>query len=203
MLLTLRTIQVFMIIPKILLTYFILATLVEPLSPAFAQQLAGEQAFDCVRPIPTPLVKKSVFPNTRFVLNKLNQNGLAIAEGIETIRLNNGDQLEITQSGCEFVTIKFRFQTSLISGKRKDAQYLYKQSARLMRQISPGIRSPIDLQRGILALEKAATQKIPPAIDMELDYGNPDIRSVVKLMTVKRLANKKRVVEILFYYGPL
>jgi hypothetical protein len=192
-----------MIIPKISLIYFILATLVKPLSPAFAQQLDGEQAFDCARPIPTPLVKKSVFPNTRFVLNKLKQNGLAIPEGIETIRLKNGDQLEITQSGCEFVSINFRFQTSSLSGKRTDAKYLYQQSARLMRQILPGVRSPIFLQRGILALEKAATQKIPPAIDKELDYGNPDIRSVVKLATVQQLTNKKRVVEILFYYGPL
>ncbi len=192
-----------MSIPKISPIFFVLATLVELLSPAFGQQLASEQAVDCVRPIPTPLVKKSVFPNTRFVLNKLKENGLAIPEGMETIRLKNGDQLEITQSGCEFVTIKFRFQTSLLSGKRTDARYLYNQSARMMRQISPGVRSPIFVQRGILALERAATKKIPPAIDKELDYGNPDIRSVVKLMTVQRLANKKRVVEILFYYGPL
>jgi hypothetical protein len=203
MLLKFRTPPVFMIISKILPIFFVLATLVELPSPACAQQLPSEQTFDCVRPIPTPIVKKSVFPNTRFVLNKLNENGLTIPEGIETIRLKNGDQLEITQSGCEFVAIKFRFQTSLMSGKRTDARYLYQQSARLMRQISPGVKSPIHLQRGILALEKAATQKTPPAIDREIDYGNQDIRSVVKLSPVQQLANKKRVVEILFYYGPL
>jgi hypothetical protein len=203
MLLKIRIVQVFMIISKISPIFFVLATLLELLSPAYAQQPPSEQTVDCARSIPTPIVKKSVFPNTRFVLNKLNENGLTIAEGIETIRLKNGDQLIITQSGCESVTINFRFQTSLMSGKRTDARYLYQQSARLMRQISPGVKSPVYLQRGILALEKAATQKTPPAIDREIDYGNRDIRSVFKLSPGQQLANKKRVVEILFYYGPL
>jgi hypothetical protein len=90
-----------MIISKISPIFFVLATLVELLSPVCAQQLPSEQTFDCVRAIPTPIVKKSVFPNTRFVLKKLNENGLPIPEGIETIRLKNGDQLEIIQSGCQ------------------------------------------------------------------------------------------------------
>jgi hypothetical protein len=100
----------------------------------------------CVRSTPTPIVKKSVFPNTSFVLKKTNNRGLIISEGIETVKLNNGDRLTITNSGCEFLTLNFRFETNRRSKNSQDPKYLYQRSARLMRQIVGGLNSPIDSQ---------------------------------------------------------
>jgi hypothetical protein len=167
------------------------------------EKIAETTSFNCARSIPKPILKKSVFPSSKFVLNLVDEHGQAIPEGIETVLLKNGDQLKITNSGCEFVSLKFTFQTNRVSGKTKDNKYLYNRSAMLMRNVLRGIDSPLKLKQGIAALEKYASVNSDPQLDKEIDYGNPDIRSVVRLGNVKRLPNKKSVVEILFYYGPL
>ncbi|WP_309731742.1 hypothetical protein, partial [Chamaesiphon sp. OTE_75_metabat_556] len=90
----------------------------------FSQQVENREVMiaqdTCVRSTPTPIVKKSVFPNTSFVLKKTNNRGLIISEGIETVKLNNGDRLTITNSGCEFLTLNFRFETNRRSKNSQD-----------------------------------------------------------------------------------
>jgi hypothetical protein len=185
------------------LVLLIFTTPVQPIPKNILKKFADMTPFDCVRPIPKPIVKKSVFPSSKFVLNFFDDHGQAIPKGTETVLFKNGDQLKITNSGCEFVTLNFTFQTNQVSEKTKDNKYLYNRSAVLMRNILRGIDSPINLRRGIVALENYASVNSDPQMDTEIDYGNPEIRSVVKLVNVKQLPNKKSVVEILFYYGPL
>jgi hypothetical protein len=166
-------------------------------------QAATTQYDDCIRSTPIPIVKKSIFPNTKFVLRKIDNYGQAIPKGIETVIFNNGDRLDITNSGCEMFVLNFRFETSQIDGKMKDKKYLYNRSAWLMSQILPGLKPSINLNGGIIALKKYAAKQISPEIGKEIEYSNSEIRSVVKLSEIKQLPNKKVVVEILFYYGPI
>jgi hypothetical protein len=180
----------------------LLAAVMMPLSPMSAMQTAPAEKFDCVRSVPTPIIKKTVFPKTSFRLEKIDELGQAIATGTETVQFNNGDRLTITNTGCEYFTLRFRFETSRVARQQiSNTQYLYRRSAWLMRQTLPGIH--LNLTRGITALEKYAAQSSKPDLDQEIDYGGQEIRSVVKLVEVKSLPNRKVAVEILFYSGPL
>jgi hypothetical protein len=182
----------------------LLSAVLMPLYPTNAYQATPTEKFECARPVPEPIVKKAVFPNTRFTLSKTDESGQNIPSGTEEVKFNNGDQLTITNSGCEYVTLRFRFETSrLARGRIRDSKYLYSRSAWLMRQTLPGLNTPLRLAQGIKALEKYATQNTQPVLDKKIDYGNAEIRSVVKLVEVKSLPNRKVAVEVLFYYGPL
>jgi hypothetical protein len=188
---------------KIITTILILLAFIAPILNNTETTHAETTQYNCVRATPTPIVKKSVLPNSKFVLKKIDNYGQAIPNGIETVIFNNGDRLTIKNDGCEFITLRFRFETSQISGKMKDKKYLYNRSAWLMGQILPGIKTSLDLNGGIKALRKYAAKQVSPEIGKEIDYGDPEIRSVVKLSQIEQLPNKKVVVEILFYYGPL
>jgi hypothetical protein len=174
----------------------------------FSQQVENQEVMiaqdTCPRSTPTPIVKKSVFPNTSFVLKKTSNRGLIISEGIETVKLNNGDRLTITNSGCEFLTLNFRFETNRRPKNPQDSKYLYQRSARLMRQIVGGLNAPIDLQDGIVALENYGAKNTRPELDTIIKYKSSiDFRSVVQLLDRPQQANGRERVEVLFYYGPL
>jgi hypothetical protein len=180
----------------------LLAAVMMPLSPVSAMQTTPAEKLDCVRSVPTPIIKKTVFPKTSFRLKKIDELGQAIATGTETVQFNNGDRLTITNTGCEYFTLRFRFETSRVDRRQiSNTQYLYRRSAWLMRQTLPGLR--LNLTRGITALEKYAAQSPQPDLDQEIDYGGQEIRSVVKLVKVQPLSKQKTVVEVLFYDGPL
>jgi hypothetical protein len=188
---------------KILTTTLILLAFIAPILKNTEPTQAATTEYNCVRATPEPIVKKSVFPNTKFVLKKIDDYGQAIPNGLETVIFKNGDRLDITNSGCEMFTLNFRFETSQLTGKMKDNKYLYNRSAWLMSQMLPGLKPSLDITGGIAALKKYAAKQINPKIDKEIDYGDREIRSVVRLSQIKQLPNKKVLVEILFYYGPL
>jgi hypothetical protein len=170
--------------------------MVENRKPRLAQEA-------CVRSVPTPIVKKAVFPDTSFVLKKTVENGLIIAEGTETVKLNDNHRLIITNSGCESIALTFQFETNRLDGKIKDPKYLYRRSAKLIKQIMSGLNSPINLNRGIVALENYGTKNSNPELDTEINYGDRDIRSTVRLREVTTAANGRTIVKVIFYYGPL
>jgi hypothetical protein len=150
------------------------------------------------------IVKKKVFPNSNFVLKKLDNKGKIIYTGIEVVTLNNGDRLTITNSGCEFLTLNFRFETNRRPQHPKHSQYLYQRSARLMRQIVGGLNAPIALQDGIIALENYGSKNARPELDTIIEYQSSlDFRSVVQLVDRPPHANGRELIEVLFYYGPL
>jgi hypothetical protein len=179
---------------RILILLF--AAVVVPLCPANADQVT--------RPLPKPIVRKAVFPKTRFQLEKIDNAVHVIATGTETVQFSNGDRLTITNEGCEFITLRFRFETSRFNRQRiADPKYLYRRSAWLMRQTLRGLKSPFNLAKGITALEKYAGQNPQPDLDKKIEYGNPEIQSVVRLTKVQPLSNRKTAVEMVFYYGPI
>jgi hypothetical protein len=193
-----------MIMPNILPLLFLSASLLVPIFHQAEDRSLRITQNNCVRSIPTPIVKKSIFPNTSFVLKKIgNNNSLIVPEGIETVKLKNGDRLTITNSGCESFALTFRFETDRLTGKTKDSKYWYRRSVRLMKQIVNGLNSPLNLKTGIAALENYSAKNFQPELDTEISYGGSDIRSTVRLGEITTAANGKAIVKILFYYGPL
>jgi hypothetical protein len=189
---------------KTLTKILVLLAFIAPILRDDRATQAGTIPFNCARSTPTAIVKKSIFPKTKFVLKKIDDDGQAIPTGIETVIFNNGDRLDITNSGCEMFSLKFRFETSQMkTGKMKDKKYLYNRSVWLMDRVLPGLKSSLNLTGGITALKKYAAKQISPEIGKEIDYGDPEIRSVVKISKIEQLPNNKFAVEILFYYGPL
>jgi hypothetical protein len=192
-----------MIVLNILPILLSFTSLVTPASGQIERQHTSIVQDTCVRSIPTPIVKKSVFPNTSFVLKKIDNNGLIVPEGVETVKLKHGDRLVIVNSGCESVAITFRFEIDRPTGKPKDAKYWYRRSVGLMKQILNGLNSPLNLKKGIVALENYNAKNPQPKLGNEIDYGDQNIRSIVRLSEVTTAANGRMIVEVLFYYGPL
>jgi hypothetical protein len=157
----------------------------------------------CARSIPQPIINKSVFPNSKFVLKNIDYGAVVVPLGLETVEFNNGDKLVITNSGCEYFTLSFQFETGRGKDDVTDAKYWFTRSVELMRQTEKGIDKSFDISRGIKALEDYSKSNTNPLIDKDVDYGGQDIRSFFKLEEVKKLDNNKFMVRVSFSVGPL
>ncbi len=166
---------------------------------ALAQNQPSNQ-IECARAIPQPIVKKAVLPNTKFDLITDTDR---VPIGKETVRFNNGDRLLITHTGCESYIFNFQFETSRFAADITDSKYWYDRAVRLMRQARSGIEVQSNIDKGIQALANYQNTNNRPEIGQKIDYGGRDIRSVVKLVEVKKIGTKKFLVTVDFYYGPL
>ncbi len=186
---------------KVLVVLSILLAAMSPVVTVAKEQSPEETG--CVRSIPQPIINKSVFPNSKFVLKNIDYGAVIVPLGLETVEFNNGDKLVITNSGCEYFMLSFEFETSQGKGDVADAKYWFARSVELMRQTEKGINKSIDLSQGIKALEDYSKGNTNPLIDQDVDYGGQDIRSFFKLEEVKKLANNKFMVRVSFSVGPL
>jgi hypothetical protein len=157
----------------------------------------------CVRSIPQPIIKKSVFPNANFALKDIDYVGVVVPLGLETVELSNGDKVIITNSGCENFTLSFQFETSRFTGKLQDTKYWLARSVELMQLIEPGLEPALNLKQGISMLEKYMMTAVNPSIGHEIDYGGQEIRSIVQLADVKQHGNQNFTVKVVFSTGPL
>jgi hypothetical protein len=171
-----------------------------------ATMLAQGQAskpVECVRSIPQPIVKKTVFPNTNFALKDIDYVGVVVPLGLETVQFSNGDKVTITNSGCENFTLSFQFETSRFTGRVQDTKYWFARSVELMKQLEPGLETSLNLKQGIAMMEKYMMTTVNPSIGHEIDYGSQEIRSIVQLADVKQLGNQSFTVKVIFSTGPL
>jgi hypothetical protein len=183
----------------VFLKMFAIATLAsEP-----ALKLPDSQPVQCVRSIPQPIIKKSVFPNANFALKNIDYVGVVVPLGLETVELSNGDKVAITNSGCENFTLSFQFETSRFTGQVQDTKYWFARSVELMQLIEPGLETSLNLKQGINMLEKYTSTTDNPLVGHEIDYGSPEIRSIVQLADVKQLGNQNFTVKVIFSTGPL
>ena len=157
---------------------------------------------DCVRGQAEPIIKKTVFSNTKFILQP---NSLT---AIETVIFDNGDKLTIKNWGCEYYTLTFRFETSRFQDDTSNIQYWYKKTVLLVSELYKGLDAPIDIKKGVDnlinhidldMLNNYANLKF----GQEIDFGGDEIRDFVTLEKVERLADKKFAITISFSTGPL
>ena len=161
-----------------------------------------ENAFECVRSEPAPIIKKSVFPNTIFRLKK-NKEYPFQNLGYETVTFTNGDKLLIENIGCENYTLIFHIQTSRFLGKEDDARFWYKTAAQIMAQVNKGISDPYITKIGLKALNTYIKKNKKLKFDMEIDFGGSVIRSVVTLNEIKKIKNNRVEIVLSFGTGPL
>ena len=162
------------------------------------------KADDCVRSVPEPIIKKTVFPNTTF---KLSENKEYPAEkiGTETVKFNNGDSLVIENRGCENYTLVFKFTVSRFSSNLQNSKFWYATAIGLIEQTKRGIRKEDIwlISNGTAALKKYAGKYKTPKYDEYIEFSGDEIKESVSLNKVRKLKGAKYEIEVSFGVGPL
>ena len=180
---------------------FLLVSSIAVVAPIAIAQ-TDPQSFSCARATPTAIVKKSVFPNSSFVLEQHVSNNIKVPVGIETFRLADGTKLTIENGGCESYSLSFRFETDRATAKIGNRRYWFNRIVKLLRQVQPGLESS-QLKQGIGGLETYIAQHHNLELDKDIDYGGKEIRSLVTITNIAPLPKSKVVLEVRFYDGPL
>lgn len=170
-----------------------------PSIPELAESTITEELNDdCARGIAEPIVDKQVFPNTKFELQSDKKSGL------ETVQFLNGDQLLIENTGCEYYTLIFQFENNRFNAKFSDVDYWYSAIYELMQETIKGIDAPIDLKKGLEALDAYKKENLEAIdYDTEVVYEPSEIGSYFNFQGVEKLADGKTKLTIFFYVGPL
>jgi hypothetical protein len=158
---------------------------------------SGQQA-DCVRGEATPVIRVSVFPKSVF---SLQPDSLT---AIETVTFDNGDRLIINNWGCTWYTLTFRFETSRFKADTGALKYWYLAAYRLVNEIKNSINAPIDIEKGIQALNGYLSRNaFALKLQDEIDFGGKEIRDIVMLERISRIGPGRYAVTLSFATGPL
>jgi len=169
----------------------------KPLADSVAMTEKQIVTTDCSRGAAEPIIKKTVYPQTIFVLQPDSLTG------IETVAFDNGDNLTIKNWGCEYYVLTFRFETSRLQQDTTNLDFWFKSAASLTREVLDGLEAPIDIQKGIDKLVAHVDNNENLKLKDEIDFGTGDIRSFVSVDRVEKVTDKKYAVEISFATGPL
>lgn len=166
---------------------------------AFSQ----EPVMECVRSVPEPILKKSVFPRTTFTKTK-NKENTGETIGFEKVKINKNVDLTIKNYGCENYTLTFQFLVGNQSQKTSDTKFWYGKAIELMNSVKKGIRSgDVNLiNRGLKAISAYSSKAKNPKYQNYISFGGAEIEDVVVLKKVTK-QGKKHTVEISFGVGPL
>lgn len=153
--------------------------------------------FDCTRGIPEPTLDPVKFPNRTFELNEENK-------GIETVEFKNGDQLIITNDGCEYIILSFEFTTSRFKQDTTDLKYWSESAVKLLENVREHSHTSFDWDKGLSALQSYYHDKNPKRLlGQEINFGGEDIRNFVSLDKIRKVSEKAYEVKVTFGVGPL
>lgn len=169
----------------------------------FANSTFSQQHPDCVRSLPEPILKKSVFPKKTFVLRDGVKDNPA-KRGFEKTKISNDVDLTIENSGCENYSLSFEFTVRNINRNVSDTKFWYNKSIELMNLVKKGIRSQdINLiNRGLKAISNYNNKTRKPVYETYIDFGKTEIRDIVVFNGVRKQKNGYKVI-IGFGIGPL
>jgi hypothetical protein len=152
---------------------------------------------NCARGVAKPIIKKTVYPQTTFVLQSDSLTG------IETVIFDNGDNLTIKNWGCEYYVLTFRFETSRLQQDTTSLDYWFKSAASLTTEVLDGLEAPIDIAQGVDKLLAHVNNNANLKLRKEIDYGTDNIRSFVSVDRIEKDSDTRYAVEISFATGPL
>jgi hypothetical protein len=153
---------------------------------------------DCLRGQAEPIIKKDVYPNTTFVLQADSLTA------IETVKFDNGDNLTIRNWGCEYYVLTFRYETSRPKADTTNLKYWYVNSVKFINQIEHGIKAPIDIKKGINALNRyISTNAFNLKLNKDIDFGINEVRNFITLESISQIDKNRFVVTFSFVVGPL
>jgi hypothetical protein len=171
---------------------------IESVTDSSAQATGDAVEFvDCVRGPAERVVKATVEPQPQFELDRIKNIGT------ETLQFQNGDRLIITNGGCEYFVLTFRFETSRFSADTADMLYWLDKSAVLMREITEAIDAPLDLNDGVAAIARVKGPATKYDLHQEIVYADGEIRQFVALNRVQQLTPTRYAVEVMYALGPL
>ena len=110
----------------------------------------------------------------------------------------------ITNTGCEYYYLSFRFETKRFSARTTDTKYWFKRAVELIEKTESGINdAPIQMKKAAAALKSYLKRTKKPQFGEEIDYGGNDIRTFVTVKKIQKLSKNKFALEITFAVGPL
>lgn len=153
---------------------------------------------DCVRGQAEPMIKKTVFPNTKFILQPDSLTA------IETVTFDNGDKLTIRNWGCEYYVLTFRFETSRFQADTAAMKYWYVTTYRILKEMKQGIDAPVDIEKGLQALNSHISKNVfDLKLQTEIDFAGDVIREFITLEQIEKLTDNKFAITVSFTTGPL
>jgi hypothetical protein len=157
---------------------------------------------DCVRGQAEPIVNKSVFPMTTFMVQPDSLTA------IETIDFDNGDKVTIQNCGCEYFILSFRFETSRFQEDTANIPYWYGKAALMASELSKGLNESIGMKEGIDSLISHITSDslnnyANLKFGQEIDYGGDEIRIYATVDGIEKTADNKFAITMSFTAGPL
>ncbi|MBP6732740.1 MAG: hypothetical protein KA149_11815 [Chitinophagales bacterium] len=163
-----------------------------------ADSLPEQDIFNCVRGQAEPIVDTQDYPNTFFKF-------LDTISATETVYFDNGDKLIITNTGCEYYVLRFRFETSKFTSDTTNLGYWYDAASSLVTSMLGGLDAPIDIKRGLVYLSSYCGR------DRKNNYRNLKLNDeiayenncVVTLEQIEKISDTRYAVVISFYTGPL
>jgi hypothetical protein len=153
---------------------------------------------DCVRGQAEPIIKKTVFPNTKFILQPDSLTA------IETVNFDNGDKVTIRNWGCEYYVLTFRFETSRFQADTKAMKYWYVTTYRILNEMQKGIDAPVDIEKGLQALNRHISKNVfDLKLQTEIDFAGDEIREFITVEQIEKLTDNKFAITVSFTTGPL
>jgi hypothetical protein len=153
---------------------------------------------DCVRGQAEPIIKKTVFPNTKFILQPDSLTA------IETVTFDNGDKLTIRNWGCEYYVLTFRFETSRFQADTTAMKYWYVTTYRILKEMKQGIDAPVDIEKGLQALNNHISKNVfDLKLQTEIDFAGDIIREFITVEQIEKLTDNKFAITVSFRIGPL
>jgi len=153
---------------------------------------------ECIRGRAEPISKKKYFANTTFVLQPDSLTA------VETVSFKNGDKLIITNWGCEYYVLTFRFETSRFHASTSNLKYWYAAAGELTNKAIPGIDAPLDIKKGVRALNSYAAKDAKHLrLQAKLDFGGDEAIRFATLDTIAKMQKNRTAVVISFTAGLL
>lgn len=157
-----------------------------------------EMTFECVRGQAEPIIKKTVFPNTKFLLQADSLTA------IETVSFDNGDKLTIRNWGCEYYVLTFRFETSRFKADTTSMKYWYLTTYKILKELKQGIDAPVNIEKGLQALNSHISKNgFDLKLQTEIDYAGEEIREFITLEQIEKLTDNEFAITFSFTIGPL
>ncbi|MEJ1238661.1 hypothetical protein WBG78_11055 [Chryseolinea sp. T2] len=157
----------------------------------------GIEIVECPRGTPERIVKASIEPQPTFELDKSKN----VAS--ETLQFQNGDKLVVTNGGCEYFVVTFRFETNRFKADTADMMYWLDKSAVLVSEVSDAIDAPLDFNDGVAMIKKVNGPEVKYEPGQEIVYSDGEIRQFATLDRVQKLSDSRYAVEVTFALGPI
>lgn len=150
---------------------------------------------ECVRGLPEPVVIKSKYPDATFKLvDKV---------GYETLKLENGDILEIENSGCEYYSLTFSVRTTRIIADSTDFKGTCDQFATLLELIKPAVDCPVDLEKASGIIKKFKDNQEGLTFNSEIVIEDGDMRQFANVHRATKISDSESLFSITLSIGPL